>query len=63
MWRHLIRIFEIGVFLIVGEAHVAEAMRPPRVHPNAPRYFTDGSGKQQFKAPFEGDAVLHLEVQ
>ncbi len=37
------------------------AAGPLRVLPANPRYFTDG--KQQFKAPFEGDAVLYLKSQ
>ena len=45
MLKHWILILNMGIFLIVGETHTAKALGPLQVHPENPRYFTDGSGR------------------
>lgn len=45
MLKHWILILEMGILLIVGETHTAKALGPLQVHPESPRYFTDGSGR------------------
>lgn len=37
------RILYIGCLMIVGQAYAAKAAGPLRVHPDNPRYFTDGT--------------------